>query len=374
MKIKPTEGSYKSQAILIDMKPTTRQTKFKANALAQVSQQINDMSKPLMLNHDTSRLPSGRWYEAKVTDTSEVVAKFYIPHEIPEHIDITSRIETGLLDSVSIGFSSKIHECSICTNDISDWPNCDHIPGREYDGETCYVLLDDITMQEASLVYVGAVPDAKIKSEYAARYDGYNSKEAFCKDFIFEEGTIETITCGSVSQEQVEIKQEGNAMDLQANFDSLQNNYTALAAKYADLNTKYLNGSEQFAADRVADIKNIKDLTAELTVYKDKLASADKDLAELKEFKTSSETLTTEKEALTASAETYVTKLHETVAKLAAPFEAEAYAETTNVDKLFADLATYMEKAKALPAGRQSIDDNAEQYGFKPNDSIYKGK
>ena len=171
---KPTDGAFIAEALLIDTKPTAYNTRFRTSALQQVASTINERGLPLLLVHDSSRLPVGAWFEARVEDSDPAVfTKFYIPKEVREYEDVKTRINTGILDSVSIGFRANKHDCSICGNDIQDYENCPHIPGREYEVkdpesgaslgmQTCYVMLDDIQASEASLVYSGAVPNAKI--------------------------------------------------------------------------------------------------------------------------------------------------------------------------------------------------------------------
>jgi len=348
MKVKPTEGSYRKAAVFIDTKPTTRKTKFKNNALSEVSNFINTKSLPLMMNHDTGNFPSGRWYEAKINEENQVIAKFFIPQEVKEYGDIKTRIDTGLLDSVSIGFSAGIHDCSICGNDINDYENCSHIPGREYEGETCYVMLDDILPQEGSLVYSGAVPDAKIKGGDASEYSACDSKKDFCDKFSFEEGNLEIVTSGKISQDTTQNNDEGTSMELQAKFDSLQLNYSDLAVKFADLNKGKLN------------------LEAEV----DKLKAENVAFADLQADKDSAVKAKEDAEALSADV---VKNFSAVVESLAAPFEAEYKAPEAFAD-LKKDFETYMEKTKALPVGRQSEDGDETTVQFSVDDEIYRSK
>lgn len=348
MKIKPTEGSYRKAAVLIDTKPTTRQTKFKNNALAELAAYINDKSLPLMLSHNTDKLPSGRWYEAKVDEQNQVITKFFIPQEVNEFTDIKTRIETGLLDSASLGFSASVHDCSICGNDINDYENCSHIPGKTYDGEECYVMLDKITPVEASLVYSGAVPNAKIKPGDAEQYAACDCKKDFCDKFSFEEGDLEIVTSGKILQDTTQNKDKGTSMELQVKFDSLLTNYNDMAVKFATLNKEKL------------------DLAAELS----KLKTDNQAFATISEDK--DEAVKLKEEAITSRDEMF-SNYSAAVEKLAAPFEAE-YKAPDNFEDLSKDFEKYMEKTRALPAGRQSQNGEDTKLEFSVNDEIFRSR
>lgn len=341
MRVKPTEGSYRKAAVLIDTKPTTRETKFKHNALSQVTATINDKSLPLMLNHDTSNFPSGRWYEAKVDEQNQVVAKFFVPQEVEEFNNIKSRIETGLLDSVSIGFSAKTHECSICGNDINDYENCPHIPGKEYEGETCYVMLDNITASEASLVYSGAVPGAKIKDGDASQYAACDCKKDFCEKFSFEEGELEIVTNGKILQDTTQNNGKGTSMELQDKFNSLQDNYNDMAVKFSNLNKEKL--------DLESEVNKLKE---ELKTYTD---------------------LEVERNEAVALKDSIYSNFKDTVEALAAPFES-TYKAPEAFEDLKKDFDTYMEKTKALPSGRVSENGEDEEIAFSIDDKIFRSR
>ena len=85
--------------------------------------------------------------------------------------DISEQLDAGTLDDSSVMIAWDISECSVCGNDIRDYENCQHYPGRTYkvkDEEVlCYVIakaapgeLSKAYMAENSLVGVGAYPDA----------------------------------------------------------------------------------------------------------------------------------------------------------------------------------------------------------------------
>lgn len=326
---KPTKGSYTKAAVFIDRKPTTRFTRFKAGALVDVTSKINRDGLALLANHDSSRFPIGMWYKAKVDENEQVVAEFYIPKEITEFADVSARIESGILDSVSIGFSASTHDCSVCGNDIQDYENCPHIPGRTYDNEIAYVELDGVKASEGSLVYSGAVPNAKIQDTYSDDC----TKQEFCEAHKFDEGALMIATGGLLLQDSNDKEEftEGTEMELQAKFD-------ALTTKHDDTSGKYTTLLEKFNANSAAVL--------EIDKYK---ADTDSAVAAAK----------TSDEAYSALIATVTTK----VEALAAPFEA-TYEAPKDLEALFADMDKFTNLAKALPEGQQTnhTEDDAVAY------------
>lgn len=144
----------------------------------------------LLASHDSSRLPFGRTFDAEMTMDDfqgENVNTLYIDHYMVTYVedengnkeplkteiggmttkDIANHIDVGHTFDTSIGFSINEPLCSVCNHALSDWDNCDHIPGFEYevDGEMkrCDVMADTGEGIENSLVYAGAVDRATIQ-------------------------------------------------------------------------------------------------------------------------------------------------------------------------------------------------------------------
>jgi phage head maturation protease len=331
---KPTKGAFIAEALVVDQEPTAYNTRFKDEALMQIASKVNSDGVPLLLSHDSSKLPSGAWFEAKVEDNA-VLSKFFIPSEINEFDDVRTRIESDILDSVSVGFNAKVHECSICHNSIYDYDACPHIPGREYDvkgedgkslGEdTCYVLLDDIKLSEISLVYSGAVPAAKIVD-----YD--NKQEFFEKNHLqFDEGQLETVQTACTYHICNENNQEGDSSMTKEQFEELQEKY----------NTS-----------------------------RESLIAAKEEALQFKEKAGQFDALKTEKEGLAAEFSTYKETLKEKLEALAAPF-AEDYKAPDSLDAVFADMQKFIDEAKALPVGQQSHQEE-DTFEYSAPDDVYK--
>ena len=339
----PTKGAFKAKALLIDTKPTAYNTRFRKNALYQVADKINNDGLPLLLVHDSSKLPVGAWYEANVDEPAEaLMTKFFIPQEVKEYEDVKTRVEADILDAVSIGFRADKHDCSICGNDIQNYEECPHIPGQKYEvkdpqsgaslGEqTCYVMLDDIQASEASLVYSGAVPAAKI-------VESSNKENYFTQNKInFDERITETIYSAAILQDKSINNNEGE--------DGMEEEFKELKIKYQELTDKFNTSRE--------DNIGLKELNFE---FKEKVEAYDQ--------------LLTDKEALQAQYDADVKSLGEKVESLAAPFDVDYKAPST-VAELLADLDTYIEKAKALPSGQQSQTED-EELAYSEPDEVYK--
>lgn len=341
---KPTKGAYQKTAIFIDRKPTTRNTRFKAGALVDVASKINQDGLALLANHDSSRFPIGMWFKAKVNENEQVIAQFYIPKEITEFADVSARIDSGILDSVSIGFSASVHDCSICGNDIQDYENCPHIPGRTYDNEIAYVELDGVKASEGSLVYSGAVPAAKIQDSYSDDC----SKQEYCKSHKFDVGELMVATGQLIVQDNNDIKTftEGTEMELQEEFDALGIKHSALVTKHEDVSGKYMDLLEKFNANS-ADLDKIETFKADT----DKANAA-----------------TTDAES---KYKVVCDKVTEQVKALAAPFEVN-YEAPTDIEALFADMTKFMEKIKALPSGQQSGNPEDEVIAYQVPEDSYK--
>ena len=345
----PSKGSYKVKTVFIDTNPTTYNTRFRPNALQQVSDTINSRGLPLLMVHDSQQLPVGAWYESEVNADEQVVAKFYVPQEISEYDDIKARVDTGILDSVSIGFNAGTHDCSICGNDIQNYEECPHIPGQVYEvkdtingtslgDRTCYVMLDDIDVKEGSLVYSGAVPAAKI-------IESSDKAEFFTKNSMnFAEGSLEVVHGGQFLQDNNEkenngsLKMEKDLLEMTGKFNDAREANIALKEQAID------NKSKLDAYDDAVLAKD-EAVAAKVT------ALADND----------------------AQAETFAAKvqlLADKVAVLAVPFDAN-YKAPDDMEQLLKDLDTYLDKTRALPTGRQTKDEDDEAT-YQVPDSSYK--
>lgn len=348
MSKQPTKDAFKAKALFIDTKPTSYNTRFRKAALYQVNDMINNNGLPLLLTHNSDNLPVGSWYESYVDEEVEAVfTKFFVPKEIREYEDIKARIETGILDSVSIGFNAGVHDCSICGNDIQNYSDCPHIPGQKYEvndrvtgaslgEEICYVMLDEVKASEGSLVHTGAVPRAKIVET--------SSKEDYfvTNNLNFSVGNLEVVHEGKILQDN-DVNQEFEG----ENMEEL----AQLKIKYQDLNDKYFGLRET----------NVK-LQEDSYAVKAKVDGFDKAIADRDEAIAAKDLAFSEKDGL-------IVKLGEKVKALAAVFE-PSYNAPTDIEAIYTDLDKYLELSKALPSGQQTS--TGEELSYSLPDDSYK--
>jgi len=95
---------------------------------------------------DKVTLPFGRFFEGELVSDGDKVqldGNMFMPKGAKTYIqdfttdDISQQIDAGILHDSSVSVSWGFSECSICHNDIRDYENCRHYPGRVYkdDGE-----------------------------------------------------------------------------------------------------------------------------------------------------------------------------------------------------------------------------------------------
>ncbi len=149
---------------------------------------------------DTITLPFGRFFEGELTQDGDKVqldGSMFMPKGARTYIgdfttdDISQQIDAGILHDSSVSVTWGFSECSICHNDIRDYENCQHWPGRYYDIEggaqrvLCTVIAkprpvnDNSMMIENSIVCAGAYPDAGVLSAKQNEPSGKTGKLNF---------------------------------------------------------------------------------------------------------------------------------------------------------------------------------------------------
>lgn len=145
----------------------------------------------IMINHDTDggaeSLPIGRTYAGRYdAEKKQFITKFWIDDldDVPDGKRVTAGINSGSVTDVSVGAKGNF-ECSFCGERFG-WFGCPngHYPlmkimidadGNEIDDpdemvrtEIIYALFVNAHLTELSIVYIGAIPDAKITEVYNA--------------------------------------------------------------------------------------------------------------------------------------------------------------------------------------------------------------
>lgn len=121
----------------------------------------------------------------QVGTKNRVLGDFYTVSGLPETDGLITRMRTGLLRDVSVGFHGGEMRCDICHEDFWD---CRHYPGLKYEtkeGDTVRTLLatyeiDGAGLSEVSGVFDGSTPDAMIlKAQRAAKAGELTQDQAY---------------------------------------------------------------------------------------------------------------------------------------------------------------------------------------------------
>lgn len=131
------------------------------------------VGRPVLRDHSwSSGTQTARVYQADVEtegDVKRLVLRCYMPR-IQENSGTIAAILSGILRECSVGCAMAHAYCNICGADQTV-TCCDHVPGRQYDGNMCVMSLDDPKdAYEVSMVAVPAQPKAGVVK--SKRYGG----------------------------------------------------------------------------------------------------------------------------------------------------------------------------------------------------------
>lgn len=141
--------------------------RFTENALKGLAKLM--VGRTMLFDHVWSAdKQAARIYAAGVEQAGEVkrlVLRVYMLRS-EQTAPVIAAIEGGILREVSIGCAVAKATCSVCgANRFETY--CGHLPGREYEGQTCHVDLDDaMDAYECSFVAVPAQPGAGVIKRY----------------------------------------------------------------------------------------------------------------------------------------------------------------------------------------------------------------
>ena len=141
--------------------------RFTHKALGQLGDLF--VGRTIIMDHAWSaRLQTARIYDSDLQEsdgvTQLILSAYMVRNE--STAPVIQAIEGGILREVSVGCAIKHAICSVCGTDKAElW--CAHRPGKEYDGVTCVVELDEATdAYELSFVAVPAQPGAGVVKAY----------------------------------------------------------------------------------------------------------------------------------------------------------------------------------------------------------------
>lgn len=141
--------------------------RFTHKALGQLGDLF--VGRTIIMDHAWSaRLQTARIYDSDLQESDGVTQLILSAYMVRSESSapVIQAIEGGILREVSVGCAIKHAICSVCGTDKAvGW--CEHRPGKEYDGETCVVELDEATdAYELSFVAVPAQPGAGVVKAY----------------------------------------------------------------------------------------------------------------------------------------------------------------------------------------------------------------
>lgn len=141
--------------------------RFTHKALGQLGDLF--VGRTIIMDHAWSaRLQTARIYDSDLQESDGVTQLILSAYMVRNDATapVIQAIEGGILREVSVGCAIKHAICSVCGTDKAvGW--CEHRPGRDYDGETCVVDLDEATdAYELSFVAVPAQPGAGVVKAY----------------------------------------------------------------------------------------------------------------------------------------------------------------------------------------------------------------
>jgi hypothetical protein len=267
--------------------------------LVEMEEFVNEKgtSVPLQIMHKTQgMLPVGKVFAAKVKEMpngeTELRGMFYIPKDSEEGSDLIKKIESALVDEVSVGLLAKKAICSECEFDYfgeeADFMNiltltCEN--GHTIGENGTHVRLVGMdTFAELSLVGRGAAKDAKILSRA-------KSSQSLSQE------TVERLAASRIPAE-AHVLTASFKLDNSETPNSNKEKSMNLETMLAETSTK-LGKAE---AELVQATTKIEGLNGEVTTLQESIAEKDAKIAELeasqdedtKELKASNETLTTQ--------------------------------------------------------------------------------
>jgi hypothetical protein len=151
-----------SDSVMVDIEgihvgPTRNFTWYTEEALkSSIPTWTKPYQRPLILHHnEKDGKIIGRVLAANYTDmnTRSKTGALVFTCNVPDD-DGKRGVRDGRLKTVSIGVIAHDVRCSICGHVISEYGECEHERGMEYDGNVCYWMIHKMEAKELSYVIV----------------------------------------------------------------------------------------------------------------------------------------------------------------------------------------------------------------------------
>lgn len=176
-------------------------SRFSEQALRQICGKV--VGESVLAGHDKRSLPVARFFRAALVERPDVPdaetgqptvwirAWFYWLADTQGARDLALNMDGGIYREVSISWTYRGGRCSICGRSPH---SCGHAPGQVYDGQRCYIWIDEILdVLEGSLVYRGADRETGITGEHDVSMESETSELerllAFETDFLARTST-----------------------------------------------------------------------------------------------------------------------------------------------------------------------------------------
>lgn len=180
-----------SDSVMVDIEgihvgPTRNFTWYTEEALkSSVPTWTKPYQRPLILHHnEKDGKIIGRVLAAHYTDmnTRSKTGALVFTCNVPDD-DGKRGVRDGRLKTVSIGVIAHDVRCSICGHVISEYGECEHERGVEYDGNTCYWMIYSMEAKELSYVIVPS-------DIYAHNIKIYSPSEKNFSENLNQEGVL----------------------------------------------------------------------------------------------------------------------------------------------------------------------------------------
>ena len=230
----------------------------------------------LLKDHDSDHVDSiiGRVNQTKSTfdENADMAGVHYNASLVVDDTKLAEKIEKGLIDATSIGFTFE-PECSICGNPFFS-EECTHHPWFD----DMHFVCRDMNVHELSLVTFGADPNATVSGSFDEK-SLEELKEKFAKqkeDFIMqnEDNMVETLKTENLELSQKVTDLEAELKQKEADFKSQEDN----------LKVEHKEEVLTLKQEKDALQAKVDDMTEELSVFRaEAKAQAEQELAAKKE-------------------------------------------------------------------------------------------